>query len=221
MKKTHIKPKSTLWVKRLCVFLPLCLFALLPLGAQTFTQRVQKELEGGARVKIYQDASIEELVNGKKPERQPQRTTQAATQAGHHDRQTATTRENTPAHDNDRQTGRNNGQENHPTTVREASADSVAIVQQPRRVRKATGYRIQVFVGGKTRADHTRADQIGATLRTLFPAHKVYVKFYSPRWTCRLGDFATIAEAREVYNEVVRMGYDTATLVRGQVFLPY
>lgn len=217
MKKTRIKPKSILWVKRLCVFLPLSLFALLPLGAQTFTQRVQKELEGGARVKIYQDASIEELVNGKKPEPQPQRTTQS----GRSDRQTATSRDNNQTRDNDRQTGRNNGQENHPTTVREASADSVAIVQQPRRVRKATGYRIQVFVGGKTRADHTRADQIGATLRTLFPAHKVYVKFYSPRWTCRLGDFATIAEAREVYNEVVRMGYDTATLVRGQVFLPY
>ena len=36
-----------------------------------------------------------------------------------------------------------------------------------------------------------------------------------------MGDFRTIAEAREVYNEVVKMGYDTATIVRGQIYVPY
>ena len=212
MKNIRMKPKSTPWVKRLCVFLPFYLFTLLPVTAQTFTQRVQKELEGGARVKIYQDAAIDELVNGKKPEPQTSRNSNQAT-AGNTSR--------TGSNNNTQQQSRNNTQENRPANVREQSTDSVVAVQQPRRVRKATGYRIQVFVGGKTRADHTRADQVGATLRTLFPGHKVYVKFYSPRWTCRMGDFATIAEAKEVYNEVVRMGYDTATIVRGQVYLPY
>ena len=44
------------------------------------------------------------------------------------------------------------------------------------------GYRIQVFVGGKTRADKRKAESTASTIRSLFPEHKVYVHFYSPRW---------------------------------------
>jgi hypothetical protein len=78
-----------------------------------------------------------------------------------------------------------------------------------------------VFVGGKTRADKRKAESTASTIRSLFPEHKVYVHFYSPRWICRMGNFRTLDEAREMLNKVVSMGYDTATLVRGQVTVPY
>ena len=200
----------------ICLSFVICHLSFSPVSAQTFTQHVQKELAGGGKVTIHHDAAIEELVNGKKPT--PVTPRQNNEGQG--------TRRQTTGRDNTQQTERNDRQERNErqetqTNNREQSTDSVAAVQQPRRVRKATGYRIQVFVGGKTRADHNRADQAGATLRSLFPDHKVYVKFYSPRWTCRMGDFRTIAEAREVYNELVKMGYDTATIVRGQIYVPY
>ncbi len=83
------------------------------------------------------------------------------------------------------------------------------------------GYRIQVYVGGKTRAAKQKAESTASAIKTLFPQHKVYVHFYSPRWICRMGNFRTLAEAKEVLDEVVRMGYDTATLVRGRVTVPY
>ena len=36
-----------------------------------------------------------------------------------------------------------------------------------------------------------------------------------------MGNFRTLDEAKEVLDEVVRMGYDTATLVRGKVTVAY
>lgn len=201
----------------ICLSFIICHLSFCPVAAQTFTQRVQKEYAGAGKVTIHQDAAIEELVNGKKPVATPPRQNNNEGQA---QRRTNNANDNNRQTErNDRQTERTERQETQPE--RETAANDTAAVQQPRRMRKATGYRIQVFVGGKTRADHNRAEQLGATLRTLFPMHKVYVKFYSPRWTCRMGDFRTIAEAREVYNEVVKMGYDTATIVRGQIYVPY
>ena len=36
-----------------------------------------------------------------------------------------------------------------------------------------------------------------------------------------MGNFRTITEAKEMLDEVVRMGYDSATLVRGKITVPY
>lgn len=202
----------------ICLSFIICHLSFCPVAAQTFTQRVQKEYAGAGKVTIHQDAAIEELVNGKKPVVAPP---PRQNNEGQGQRRPATGNNANNNANNNRQTERTERQETRPERETAANDTTAVQQQQPRRMRKATGYRIQVFVGGKTRADHNRADQIGATLRTLFPMHKVYVKFYSPRWTCRMGDFRTLAEAREVFNEVVKMGYDTATIVRGQIYVPY
>ena len=95
------------------------------------------------------------------------------------------------------------------------------LVTDPKRMKKIVGYRIQAFVGGKTRADRQKAERTGEELRTIFPGQQVYVHFYSPRWICRMGNFRTLTEAKEVLDEVVKMGYDTATIVRGKITVPY
>ena len=189
--------------KRLCVFLPFYLFTLLPLSAQSFTQRIQQDVTAGARITIHQDEAITELVNGK-----PVATT--------------TPRQNNnrprPSDDNNRQAA--NTETPAPTTREPVqNTDSVAAV--PRRTRKMTGYRVQPYVGGNSRADRVKAEQTGSTLQTLFPGQRVYVHFLGGKWTCRLGDFRTMAEAKEVLDELVKLGYDRAIMVRGQINVSY
>jgi hypothetical protein len=87
----------------------------------------------------------------------------------------------------------------------------------PKQTYKTTGYRVQAFAGGNTRKDRQRAEQTGNTLRQLFPGEEVYVHFYSPRWICRLGNYRTYEEAHEKMLEVRKMGYESATVVKGKI----
>lgn len=181
-----------------------------PAGAQSFTQNVQQRVAGGGKVTIHHDAAIDDLVNGKQaaPSQKPADAKTNRQQEGQRQRTETKTEQRTPT-------------EQHTTSTAEQRTDTASTSQEPRRTRQVMGYRIQVFVGGKTRADRQKAEQTANTLRSLFPEHKVYVHFYSPRWICRMGNFRTVAEAKEVLDEVVRMGYDTATLVRGKVTVAY
>ena len=192
-------------------------------GAQSFTQRLQQDMGGGGKITVHHDAAIDELVNGKTvaaPAQPRQRNNQTT-------RQQPTTQRTSDnqqrANDNQQRANDNQQrqQNNEVTTLREQVETSVDTIVQPRRTRQMMGYRIQAFAGGKTRNDRQKAEQTKKNLEALFPGHKVYVHFYSPRWICRMGNFKTIAEAKEVLNEVVRMGYDSATLVRGKITVPY
>ena len=92
--------------------------------------------------------------------------------------------------------------------------------QAKRRTYRTTGYRVQVFAGGNSRADRQEAERIGGQLRALFPLHQVYVHFYSPRWLCRIGNFKEYDEANRLRNELKELGYRNATIVKGKVTLP-
>lgn len=191
--------QSHLVLKVLVVFIT---FHLSPITsvAQTFTQRIQQRVVEGGKLTIHHDVAIDELVNGKQ---MPPAVKPAENKSTKHV-------------ENQRQRNEVKPEQDRTTEQR---VDTIA--QDSHRTRQVMGYRIQVFVGGKTRADRQRAEQTANSLRTLFPNQKVYVHFYSPRWICRMGNFRTVAEAKEVLDEVVRMGYDTATLVRGKVTVAY
>ena len=209
-------------MKKVLVFLPFYLFASLPLSAQTFTQRVQQQqVTAGGIVTIHHDAAIDELVNGK-PEPLPVLKKETKTPAR---KQTASDkREQQSASDkrDQQQTNAKRDQQQQLEKLVEQTEQTIdSLIMEPQRTRQVMGYRIQVFAGGKTRADRQKAEQTASTLKSLFPGQKVYVHFYSPRWICRLGNFRTIEEAREMLSEVVKMGYDQATLVRGKVTVPY
>ena len=191
-------------IKKVLVILPLYLFAFLPLTAQTYTQRIQKNSAGEGTITIHQDTAIDELVNGPvspaKPAPAPKKTTPAPVKPVTKAKDTPVTqiKDTTVSH-----------------SQQETETDSTQIT--PKRVFKTVGYRVQVLAGGNTRQDRQRAEQAGRSLRTLFPGEEVYVHFYSPRWICRLGNYRTYEEAHEKMLEVRKLGYDAATVVKGKI----
>lgn len=182
--------------------------------AQTpFTQRIQQDAQTGARITLHQDNAITDLVNGK-----PAATTTTPRQNNDRTRQQNNDNNQSARNDNNQPSGRT---DTPATTTTEPVQNTDSITVAPRRTRKMAGYRVQPFVGGNSRADRVKAEQTGAALQTHFPGHRVYVHFLGGKWTCRLGDFRTMAEAKEVLDELVKMGYDRAMMVRGQINVPY
>ena len=83
--------------------------------------------------------------------------------------------------------------------------------------RKVTGYRIQVFAGGNSRADREKAQQAGNKVKAHFPSYPVYVHFYSPSWKCRVGNFVEYKEAEQALRRIRGLGYKQAVIVKGKI----
>jgi hypothetical protein len=86
---------------------------------------------------------------------------------------------------------------------------------------KVTGYRVQAFAGGNSRQDKIKAQQIGNNLKMQFPDQPIYVHFYSPRWICRVGNYRSYEEADRMLRAVHKMGYKSASIVRGKITVQY
>ncbi|MCH3981460.1 MAG: SPOR domain-containing protein [Prevotella sp.] len=86
-----------------------------------------------------------------------------------------------------------------------------------RRSYKVNGYRVQVFSGGNSRQDKIKAQKAGNNVKMAFPELPVYVHFYSPKWVCRVGNFKSYEEAHRVLQKVMKMGYRSATILRGKI----
>ena len=86
---------------------------------------------------------------------------------------------------------------------------------------KMTGYRVQIYAGGNSRADRLKAEQTGNNIKMKFPDQPVYVHFYSPRWICRMGNYKSLGEAQNVLKKVRALGYKQACLVKGQITVQY
>jgi hypothetical protein len=80
---------------------------------------------------------------------------------------------------------------------------------------------VQAFAGGNSRRDRQKAEQTGNQLRSLFPGEQVYTHFYSPRWICRIGNYRTYEEALKMLEEVKKLGYSSATIVKGKISVAY
>jgi len=182
---------KTLVRKQLKVVL-LAVFSLSALHAagQTFTQRLQTPVTGQGSVIIRHDAIIDQLVNGKIPLAEQQPSKKPA----HHDAMTHKTA---------------------PITVDNTPDSEATNVKRYR----TTGYRIQVFRGGNSKNDRERAEAVGASMRSAFPNEAVYVEFFAPDWTCRVGNFRELEEARKMRNTIRGMGYDAATIVKGKIII--
>lgn len=86
---------------------------------------------------------------------------------------------------------------------------------------KVTGYRIQAYSGGNTRADREKANRIGDEIKQKYPEQPVYVHFYSPRWICRVGNFRSYSEAAQILKGIKAMGYKQACIVKGKITVAY
>jgi len=86
-----------------------------------------------------------------------------------------------------------------------------------RRSQKVNGYRVQAFAGGNTRNDRKKAEQVGNNIKMKYPDEPIYVHFYSPRWICRVGNYRTYEEANRMLQNVRKMGYKSASIVKGKI----
>jgi len=164
----------------------------------TFTQQLQKRVASEGRITITQDKAIDDLVNGR-------HNVIPATphkQDAHQEK----TPEVKPA---------------EVKTVTIVTADSVDTQMKIMKGQKVSGYRVQVFAGGNSRKDRLKAEEIGNTMKSLFPGEPIYVHFYSPRWICRMGNYRTYEEAHEKLVNVKKLGYQSAIIVKGKITIQY
>jgi type IV secretory pathway VirB10-like protein len=86
---------------------------------------------------------------------------------------------------------------------------------------RVTGYRVQAYAGGNQRKDRQRAEQIGNEIKMNYPEEPVYVHFYSPRWICRVGNYRTYEEAHQMLLNLRKLGFTSATIVKGKISIQY
>lgn len=208
-------------------------------NAQSFLDEVRKKKSGEGTVTVNQSTAIDELVNNAKLTiTTPQSTdTHTATpgkqttngavpnQQAHHDKDSAgRTPERQPVNANkDSADERFNVRK--PSATDTETGTELPSVNTAKKVmrnsRKVTGYRVQAFSGGNSRADRQKAERIGNAIKMRFPDLPVYVHFYSPRWICRVGNFRTYQDAEAVLKEIKGMGYQQACIVKGKISIGY
>lgn len=217
--------------------------------AQTFTQQVQQHQSGEGTVTIHHDATIDRLVNAasadradkpipaakastpvKAPEAAPRTSTPktaspvpaSATKVSTSKPQPDTTKAK-PQSDTTKAKPQPDTTKARPqsetTPPNPSVSDTTAVPSAPRHGYKTTGYRVQAFAGGNTRKDRQKAERTGNAMRQLFPGEDVYVRFYSPRWVCRVGNYRSYEEAHEKMQLIRKMGYESATIVKGKIIV--
>ena len=187
-------------------------------SAQTFTERLQRNVAGKGKVTVVHSAAIDKLVNGNQPDATPTKLKPV-----------------TPADTDKKATNHNEAKKTHTEatkthTVATKTDDSkddfdIPTVDMRKKVMarsyKVNGYRVQAFAGGNSRTDRQKAQNIGDAIKMQFPEQPVYVHFYSPRWICRVGNYRTYEEAHAMLLELKKMGYQQATIVKGKISVQY
>jgi len=207
MNKTRTRYRQ---VKKVWFVLPFYLFTFLPLTAQTYTQRIQKQNAGQATVTIHQSDSIEQLVNS---ELLGNRTAAKPTTPSTSSSTTPST-SSTSSTPSTSSATTPTGQTVVPTPQEEGD-------QQPRATYKVMGYRVQAFAGGNSRADRQKAERIRNSIKSYYPNVPVYVHFFSPRWICRVGNYKTYEEAHQMMTNLKNMGFNECTIVKGKISVAY
>ncbi len=202
----HISFHRNRWI----VTFILCIGMLAHANAQTFTERVQKKVDGKGTVTIHQSEEIDQLVNDPSAtgvSQQPQKPNDSKQQKE-------------PPKDN-----KQANSSNVPVASTNTNKETEEVEQTAETSRKATqkitGYRVQAFAGGNSRKDRQTAEQIRNNIKAQIPNVSVYVHFYSPRWICRVGNFRTYEEAHQMMVRLQNMGYKQASIVKGKITVPY
>ncbi len=178
------------------VIIGLC--AVMYGNAQTYLDHVQQKQVGQGTVSVTESKDIDNLVNGTADAPVAKESGKGTTNNGTKSKTSETVSYNT-------------------TTD---PSDPSMIDTSPKMIRngyKVNGYRIQVFQGGNTREDRAKAQQVGNNVKALYPEQPVYVHFYSPRWTCRVGNFRTYEEASHILQGLKNAGFQQATILKGKI----
>lgn len=212
--------------------------------AQTFLKNLQQQKQGEGTVTVKQSADIDNLVNNaklkaaqsqatapkakpqddkEKNRPQPKKDDHAARQTEEQHRGDSATHRQTAAEQHQQPADKHSAQKpaDHQTP---ATAENPAVDTSKKMMRnsyKVTGYRIQAYSGGNSRADREKANRIGDAIKMKYPDQPVYVHFYSPRWICRVGNFRSYNEAAQVLKGIKAMGYSQACIVKGKITVGY
>ena len=198
-------------MKHFIQILVLCIGIPMGAGAQTFTQRLQKQPTAGqGSVTIHQSDSIDQLVNST-----------VLTVKGTTATTTAPTTPTTPKPATPSTTSKTST-----TSTTSLTSPSTTVVPDtmPKMIRnghKVVGYRVQAFAGGNSRKDRQKAEQVRNNIKSHYPNVPVYVHFYSPRWICRVGNYRTYEEAHQMLVSLRDLGFDQATIVKGKITVAY
>ncbi len=190
-------------------------------GAQSFLNELRERKSGLGTVTVTQSQDIDELVNNAKLAI-PQQSTAPMSQGGV--RPSTPTKPEKPDEAVSKTADESSVSSRLPEARHEAEVTSPSVNTSKkvlRNARKITGYRVQAFSGGNSRADRQKAESIGNAIKSRFPDLPIYVHFYSPRWICRVGNFRTYGEANEVLQEIKNMGYRQACIVKGKITVAY
>ncbi len=193
----HLSFHRDRWV----TFFILCVGMLMHANAQTFTERIQKKVDGKGTITIHQSEEIKQLVNDPNAtDSQVQKVTESKRQVE-------------PLKDNK--------QVNNTTSSSSENDETEPVETQKKATQKITGYRVQAFAGGNSRKDRLTAESIRNNIKSQIPNVAVYVHFYSPRWICRVGNFRTYEEAHQMMVRLQNMGYKQASIVKGKITVTY
>lgn len=184
---------------RKTIFLLFCLFTGSLQAQQTFTDVLTSQKAGEGKVVVVQDERIKELVDGS-ASKTPAKNASTSKKASDDKPKKEASRQQLPPH-----------QAESTKTVSSTPPSQYALRYRTRY--KATGYRIQVFTGGNSRADRARAYEIEQKCRTAFPELSVYIHFISPRWICRVGDFQSYNDAQKYLSRIRRAGISNEAIV--------
>jgi len=200
-------------MRRLISIIILCIGILTNADAQTFTQRIQKQVAGQGSITIRQDSVIDQLVNsatlGIKSSGQAAKPSQTSS--------TSPTSTSSPSSS----TSHTSTTSHTSPTTTSAIPDTIDTSKKIMRGMKVTGYRVQVFAGGNSRADRQKAERIRDDIKAHFSTVPVYAHFYSPRWICRVGNYRTYEEAHQMLVTLRNIGYTQATIVKGKITVAY
>ncbi len=201
-------------MKLFVIILTLASATTLMSHGQTYLQHLQEKKNGQGNVTVTQSKEIDELVN-------KANILSVATVSGTDRHNDKTTDGSEPVTSSTR-SGSQAAPETHKDTGNEAESPAVDTRKKVmRKSYKVDGYRVQVFAGGNSRNDRTKAQRIGNDIKQAFPELPVYVHFYSPRWICRVGNFRTFEEANNILHQIQKMGYKQASIVSGKITVPY
>ena len=201
-------------MRRIVITVVVCMSCLLAVHAQTtFTERVQQSNGSEGKVTVTHSKAIDDLVNGVSTAQKPN----AAPDAKPNPKSDATT------------TAEHHSAEHHKAEPRQDTISVSTLEPQPveprkkvmRNSYKVNGYRVQAFAGGNQRKDRQTAERVASNIKAHYPDEPVYTHFYSPRWICRVGNYRTYEEAHEMLLNIRKLGYSSATIVKGKITVQY
>jgi len=208
-------------------------------AGQTFTDQLKKPTFRDAKVTVTQSKEIDKLVNGTintpapakktekasatetKPTTKAETKTDLANDMAENKAEPKPEQKAEPKPEAKAETKTEKSKENTSEEEAETASTSTSHKKMMKGGKKITGYRVQAFAGGNKRADREAAERAGKKIKSMYPEEAIYVHFYSPRWICRVGNYRTQTEARQMLSKIKKLGFTQACIIKVKISVAY